>query len=138
MSRPFSKAMTVILLVSTFGCREGPGAHSASTYDLVRGDGKPLPLPLVMRDTLNCSVALVSGGLEFKPQSRYSSKLEIKKTCVDSIHTQNNGVTGPYTRFGDTLYFLNDAQLPAGRGLISGDSIVVAGTGHLLTFRKKQ
>ena len=112
------------------GCDRGPEA-----YVVVLANGSPLPLLLAEQG--GCAVRLMRGSLKLEAESKYVSELILKRECPDSAaRTMNAGGMGRYKQYGDTVYFLGEQQTTSGKGLISGDTIIVRGPRHVLHYRK--
>jgi hypothetical protein len=139
--RQAAGALLLGMSVTAGGACEGrPGAGRELTwpaeYGLARvGTAAP---PAVLESDSLCAVTLFDATLTFTSRNGYRSAYSLRRVCGATSEPLNDpGVAGSYHVRRDSIFFRDAAGGNAGTGVIQGDSIVIRGPLHTLTFRRR-
>jgi len=126
---------STIVLTSLLALGACGGGFEPVSYRIARVDGTNLPFAL--RQDGNCPHLLLEGFMDLPDDSTYKSTFNIQIVCPDSARPVHDpGNAGKARRSNDTIFFSNTDGRPAGHGVLMGDSMIVKGPAHQLTYMR--
>lgn len=123
----------VLSALSLAACEQAlPGG---TRYELVTASETELPATL--RVEAGCVHTLYGGTVEMDGQGGYAATYDIRIMCRDSTFRPDLGATGRFTVRNDTAFFVDSAGVNAGKGRITGDSLIVQGPLRRLVYLRR-
>lgn len=119
-------------------CEGGATANRGVRYDLERADGRILPAFLGVGRG-GCMRLLQGGTVSFDGRNGFRATYDIREQCNDSTRAlPDPGTVGTFQVRNDTAFFTDTTGNPTGFGFITGDSLVLQGPAHRLTYLRRQ
>lgn len=130
---PRRMGLAALTIVSAAAAACGQGKQ---TYELKTSDG--LALPVAIEADSVCLVQMMGGTILLDGRN-FNMDYRLRRVCpTGSTPITNPGSRGRFDMEPATITFRDTTGVPMSRGEVRGDTIVVAGTKHVLRFVKQK
>jgi hypothetical protein len=135
------RTLSALLLLPMFiACDDDPADPGEDTshvgvYHIQTVDGEAVPFTFEEGDE---TITIVDSSVTLNANGTFSTSTELDITVGDETTTETDGLSGTYTRSGNTVTFDHDAgDVGFQNATISGDVLTTAGGGdEVLVYEK--